>query len=71
MKVPMTTMVECSRQQHTLKTGRNSSAAYVTCLTCRHHVAWLRHSAGPDPGTAFDTVTNLMLQRAWTAIQAA
>ena len=67
-KMPVTTLVECSRLQHTLKVGRNSSSVYVTCMTCRHHAAWLPAGAGPGQELVFDTVTNLMLQRAWRSL---
>ena len=69
-KAPIATMMECSRRQHDLKVGRNSSAVYVTCRTCRHHAAWLLQGSGPEPTTVFDDTTNLMLQQAWTALQA-
>ena len=67
-KMPVTTLVECSRLQHTMKVGRNSSSVYVTCMTCRHHAAWLPAGAGPGQELVFDTVTNLMLQRAWRSL---
>ena len=66
VKAPLATMMECSRQQHDFKVGRNSSSVFVTCRTCRHHVAWLLHSSGPEPTTVFDDTTNVMLQQAWT-----
>jgi hypothetical protein len=66
--MPVTTLVECSRLQHTMKVGRNSSSVYVTCMTCRHHAAWLPAGAGPGQELVFDTVTNLMLQRAWRSL---
>ena len=67
-KMPVTTLVACSRRQHTLKVGRNSSSVYVTCMTCMHHAAWLTAGAGPGQELVFDTVTNLMLQRAWRSL---
>ena len=67
-KMPVTTLVACSRRQHTMKVGRNSSSVYVTCMTCRHHAAWLPAGAGPGQELVFDTVTNLMLQRAWRSL---
>ena len=67
-KKPVATLVECSRMQHPLKVGRNSHSVYVTCETCRHHAVWLKQSTGPGPEIVFDTVTNLILHRAWTSL---
>ena len=67
-KKPVATLVECSRLQHPLKVGRNSSSVFVTCAACRHHAVWLQQGTGPGLELVFDTVTNLMLHRAWRSL---
>ncbi len=42
LKTTEKTIVECCKQMHNTRSGRNPSSVYITCFHCGPHCLWLK-----------------------------
>ena len=60
-------LADCCKNRHNVKSGRNASSIFLTCLDCKHHATWLRTGV-----SSFAAYADLrFLQPAWDGMQSA